>query len=237
MSIDIEILDDPDATCAELLLDAARSGGHVVLTGGSGPMAAYAACAREPQAWAGTRIWLTDDRCVPPDDELSNFGMIKSVLLDPVAAAGVEIGFCRRILGELGPEQGADEYQQALTELGGLGPPAQIEFELMLLGVGPDAHICSMFPGQESLSERERLAVGVPVAGMEPFVPRVTLTFPAINRARRVVVLSTGDGKADAIARGFADDARPTVDAPLSLLAEHAGHITVLLDSAAASRL
>ena len=237
MSVDIQVLDDPDATCAELLLDAARGGGHVVLTGGSGPSAAYAACARQPQAWAGARLWFTDDRCVPPEDRLSNFGMVKAALLDPVAAAGVEIGFCRRMLGELGPREGADEYERALAELGGPGPSAQIEFELMLLGVGPDAHICSMFPGQESLGERERLAVGVPVAGMEPFVPRVTLTFPAIARARSVVVLATGTSKADAIARGFADDARPSPDAPLSLLAEHAENVRVLLDSEAASRL
>jgi len=237
MSIDIQVLDDPDGATAELLVDSARSGGHVVLTGGSGPNAAYAQAAQQPQAWAGARLWFTDDRCVPPDDELSNFGVIKGVLLDPIAAAGVELGFARRVLGELGPEPGAREYEQALAELGGLGSPAQIEFELMLLGVGPDAHICSMFPGQESLSERERLAVGVATAGMEPFVPRVTMTFPAISRTRRVVVLATGESKADAIARGFADDARPNLDAPLSLIAEHADNITVLLDSDAASRL
>jgi 6-phosphogluconolactonase len=237
VTVQIEILDDPDLTCAELLVEAARSGGHVVLTGGSGPQAAYAHAAQQPQAWAGARLWFTDDRCVPPDDEVSNFGPIKAALLDPVAAAGVEIGFCRRVLGELGPEQGALDYEQALAELGGLGPPAQIEFELMLLGLGPDAHICSMFPGQESLSERERLVVGVPVSGMEPFVPRVTMTFPAISRAHRVVLLATGASKADAIARGFGDDARPSPDAPVSLIAEHADNIRVLLDSEAASRL
>ena len=107
----------------------------------------------------------------------------------------------------------------------------------MLVGLGPDAHICSMFPGQESLSERERLVVGVPVSGMEPFVPRVTMTFPAISRARLVLLLAKGTGKADAIARGFADDARPSLDAPVSLIAEHADNIRVLLDSDAASRL
>jgi 6-phosphogluconolactonase len=94
-----------------------------------------------------------------------------------------------------------------------------------------------MFPGQDSLGERERLAVGVPVAGMEPFVPRVTMTFPAISRARRVVLLATGASKADAIARSFADEARPSPDAPASLIAEHADNLTVLLDSESASRL
>src|SRR5215469_13649444 len=111
MSVDIQILDNPHDATAELLVGAARSGGHVVLTGGSGPTAAYKQAAQQPQAWAGARLWLTDDRCVPPDDEVSNFGMIKAALLDPVAAAGVEIEFARRVLGERGPEQGALEYE------------------------------------------------------------------------------------------------------------------------------
>jgi 6-phosphogluconolactonase len=235
VTVQIEILDDPDLACAELLVDAARSGGHMVLTGGSGPKSAYARAAQDPQAWAGARLWFSDERCVPPDDELSNFGTVKSTLLDPLAAAGVELGFCRRMLGELGPEQGALEYEQAMAEHG--GGPGKIEFELMLLGMGPDAHICSLFPGQESLSENERFAVGVPVAGMEPFVPRVTLTFPAIGRAREVVLLAKGPSKADAIARGFADGVRPSRDAPASLIAEHADNVTVLLDFDAASGL
>jgi 6-phosphogluconolactonase len=237
VTVQIEILDDPDLACAELLVEAARSGGHMVLTGGSGPQAAYAHGAQQAEAWAGARLWFTDERCVPPEDEVSNFGAVKAALLDPVAAAGVEIGFCRRMLGELGPERGALDYEQALAELGELGSPTQISFELMLVGLGPDAHICSMFPGQDSLRERERLVVGVPVSGMEPFVPRVTLTFPAISRARVVVLLAKGASKADAIARGFADNARPSLDAPVSLIAEHADNIRVLLDSEAGSRL
>jgi len=235
MSVEIRVLEDPNRACADWLVEAAETGGHVVLTGGSGPHLAYAQAAERPQAWAGARLWFSDDRAVPPDDANSNFAMVNATLLEPIAAAGVAIGFCRRVLGELGPEQGALEYEQALAELG--GGQGKISFELMLLGIGPDAHICSMFPGQDSLNERERLAVGVPTAGMEPFVPRVTLTFPAISRARRVVVLATGAEKADAISRGFADDARPSHDAPASLLAEHADDITVLLDSEAASRL
>ena len=142
--------------------------------------------------------WLSDDRCVEPDDELSNFKMIKTTLLDRLTAAGVEVEFCRRILGERGYEQGAIEYERELEHVG--GGPGAIRFELVLIGVGSDGHICSMFPGQESLSERSRLAVGVPVAGLEPFVPRVTLTFPALSRAKRVLVLATGAGKADPIA-------------------------------------
>lgn len=235
MSVDIQVLEDPDGACAELLLAAASTGGHVVLTGGSGPRAAYAQAAQQPDAWAGARLWFTDERCVPAEDELSNYGMVNATLLEPIAAAGVAIGFGRRILGELGPEPAAREYEQALAELG--GGRGNIQFELMLLGLGPDAHICSMFPGQESLTERERLVVGVPVAGLQPFVPRVTLTFPAISRARRVVVLATGASKAQAISRAFGEGSRPSHDVPASLLVESADNVTVLLDSQAAAQL
>ena len=124
----------------------------------------------------------------------------------------MEVEFCRRILGERGYEEGALEYERELEHVG--GGPGAIRFELVLLGVGSDGHICSMFPGQESLDERSRFAVGVPEAGLEPFVPRVTLTFPALSRAKRVLVLATGAGKADPIAAAFADDAPRTTDVP-----------------------
>jgi 6-phosphogluconolactonase len=94
-----------------------------------------------------------------------------------------------------------------------------------------------MFPGQASLSERSRLAVGVSQAGLEPFVPRVTLTFPALSRARRVLVLATGASKADPIAAAFADDAPRSLSVPASLLSEHVEEIVVLLDEDAAARL
>ncbi len=95
-----------------------------------------------------------------------------------------------------------------------------------------------MFPGQESLAERSRLAVmACPEAGLEPFVPRVTLTFTALSHAKRVLVLATGEGKADPIAAAFAEDAPHTTDVPASLLADHVEDIVVLLDEAAASRL
>ena len=227
----IEILDDPLAVFTDALLAAIGSGGHVALTGGSTPRKAYEMAARQPQAFAGARLWFGDERCVPPDDDRSNYGMAKAAMLDPVAAAGVEIGFCRRMVGELGPDEGAAEYERALAE------EAVDRFALIVLGIGPDGHIASMFPGQASLGERERLVVGVPQAGLEPFVPRVTLTFPALARADRVIVLATGESKADAVSAAFAPDATPTPEVPASLLARHVSALTVLLDPPAADRL
>ncbi len=236
MSIEIQVVDNPAQVCAQMLSAAAATGEDLVLTGGSSPQQAYALAATDsPQSWAGAKLWFSDDRCVPADHELSNFGMVKRSLLDPLTAAGVEVEYCRRILGERGPEEGALEYERELEHVG--GGPGAIRFGLVLLGVGSDAHICSMFPGQDSLHERSRLAVGVPVAGLEPFVPRVTLTFPALSRANRVLVLATGAGKADAICAAFAEDAPSTPEVPASLLKEHVEEIIVLLDDEAASRL
>ncbi len=105
------------------------------------------------------------------------------------------------------------------------------------MGVGSDGHICSLFPGQESLEERARFVVGVPEAGLEPFVPRVTLTFAALSHAKRVMVLATGESKADPIAAAFSDDAPHTAEVPASLLSEHVEDIVVVLDDEAAARL
>lgn len=236
MSVDIQVLDDPAQTCAELLCAAAETGQDLILTGGSTPRRAYElASAATPARWRGAKLWFSDDRCVGPESELSNYGLVKATLLDPLERAGVEVSYCRRILGERGPQEGALEYERELEHVG--GGPGAIRFELALLGVGPDSHICSMFPGQASLEERSRLVVGVPVAGLEPLVPRVTLTFPALSRVRRVVVLATGAAKADAICASFAQDAPASAEHPASLLREHVGEITVLLDEQAASRL
>jgi 6-phosphogluconolactonase len=133
--------------------------------------------------------------------------------------------------GELGPDGGAEDYEESLR---GAGTPV---FDLLLLGIGPDGHCASLFPGQKSLKERQRLVVGVPEAGLEPFVPRISMTLPTLVRSRQIVFLATGDAKADAIARAFGPDAEPDPQTPSSLVVPEARAITVLIDEAAAGRL
>ncbi|HET9074517.1 MAG TPA: 6-phosphogluconolactonase [Solirubrobacteraceae bacterium] len=224
MSTDIRILDDPRAECAALVA-AALPRGPVVLTGGS-TNRAYADVPRA--AWAGTELWFSDERCVPVDDERSNYGALVGAVGDALVDAQVH-----RIAGEDGPEAAAKAHEHSLREHDIVGRG----FELFLIGLGPDGHICSMFPGQSSLDEHRRLCVGVPEAGLEPYVPRVTLTFGAIALARHVVVMAAGEGKADAVAGAFAEDAPASRDLPGSLLGEYAQRITVLTDEAGASRL
>jgi 6-phosphogluconolactonase len=188
--------------------------------------AAYERAALHPEAWERATLWFGDERCVQPDDERSNYRMANESLLSRVHPRAVH-----RIPGELGHSEAADAYEHALRVA---GPP---EFDLLLLGLGPDGHVASLFPGQETLAERTRLVVGVPQAGLEPFVPRVTMTLPALASAGRVVFLVSGESKARAVASAFGPDAEPDPGVPASLVPSVAQDVTVLLDQAAAGDL
>ena len=218
MNADIRVSDDPAREAAEMLVAA---GGHVALTGGSTPRAAYERAAGMRDDWSGVDFWFTDERCVPPDHEQSNFGMADRALLSHAEGATVH-----RMRGELGPEDGATAYE---NELGEFGPEA---LDFILLGVGPDGHICSLFPGDDTLGERERLVVGVETPGMAPLVSRITLTLPVVNASAQIVFLIAGEDKADAVRRVFAGPPDPS--APGSLVE---GEVVALLDPAAAARL
>jgi 6-phosphogluconolactonase len=230
MSLQIDVVDDPARVCATILANAA--GGHIVLAGGSTPKAAYEEFAGLETGAADlgrTTLWFGDERCVPAGDEHSNFRMVKETLLDSLV--GSPQPTVRRIRGELGPAEAAEDYERQLRDA---GTP---RFDLVLLGLGPDGHTASLFPDQPSLSEHSRLAVGVPEAGLQPFVARVTLTLPALASARRVVFLAAGAAKADAVARAFGPPAKPDPHVPASLLVPLANEITVLIDRAAAGGL
>ncbi len=131
--------------------------------------------------------------------------------------------------GELGPHEGAADYERRLEEVFGAELPV---FDLILLGLGPDAHTCSLFPGDDALAERERRVVGVDTPGMAPLVPRITLTLPVVNGARRSVFLVTGEDKAEAVARSFGGPPDPR--APASLVE---GDRHAVCDAAAAAKL
>ena len=210
--------DDAAGAAAALLAEAS---GHVCITGGSTPRKAYERVAAERADWSGVDVWFTDERCVPPDHEHSNFRMANEALLSRVSGATVH-----RMQGELGPERGSAEYEREFEEA------ARPTLDLILLGIGPDAHTCSLFPGDDALGERERPVTGVETPGMAPLVSRITLTLPVVNAARQIVFLVTGEDKADAVSLAFSGRRDPR--APASLVE---GNVTVLLDEAAARRL
>jgi 6-phosphogluconolactonase len=221
-------VDDPARAAAERLAAAASAGGHVAVAGGSTPRAAYELLAAMDVDWRACTLWFGDERCVAPDDGRANFAMVREALLDRLPGPAPEV---RRIHGERGPHAGAESYEQELRTAFAGDLPA---FDLVLLGLGPDAHCASLFPDQEALWERRRPAVGVEHPGLAPWVPRVTLTLPALNAARAVIFLVTGEDKATAVRRAFTD--RPSSSAPASLVRPAAGRVTVLLDTAAAGR-
>jgi 6-phosphogluconolactonase len=220
MDVGLRVVADPAREVAELLAGAARAGESIALTGGSTPRRAYELAAELEPDWSRATVWWGDERCVPPDDERSNFGMAKAALLDRLAAPPREV---HRILGELEPVEAAQLYERELRG---------VTLDLVLLGIGPDGHTASLFPDAATLDEHERLVVAAE-AGLQPFVARVTLTLPAIGAARRVVFLVTGPDKAGAVARAFGHE--PSKATPASLA--RGQETTVILDDAAAEQL
>jgi 6-phosphogluconolactonase len=227
--MDIRVVDDPAAEVADLLVDVACAGGHVAISGGSTPKRAYQLAAQSDADLSVATLWLGDERVVAPDDERSNLRMVRAALCDrlpderrprlmPVDTA-------------LGHDAAAAAYESLLRETLGHHP----RLDLALMGLGPDAHTASLFPGKPALQETQRFAVGVPEAGMEPQVPRVTLTLPLFNTAREVVFLVAGADKAAAVRRAFGPD--PDETAPAALVRPGAGTLTVVLDAAAAAEL
>jgi len=219
---DVRVFDaaaDAQMAAAELLVDAARAGAHLALSGGGAPGHAFELAAELEPDWSSARLWWGDERCVPPDDKRSNYLLAKQTLLDRLDRQPAEV---HRIRGELGGDAAAAEYD---GELEG------IRLGLALQGIGPDGHTASLFPSSPALDERERRAVAAPHDDVE----RVTMTLPVLSDAAQVVYLVLGEDKADAVKRAFADE--PDRAVPASLLRSERGETIVLLDRAAAARL
>ena len=225
----VEVVEDVAGAAADRIAEVVRAGGHIGLSGGSTPRKAHERLAAMGLDWSRAELWFGDDRAVAPDHEHSNYRMAKESLLDLIEGPGPTV---HRIKGELGHERAADEYERELRERFGEAPP---RLDLLLLGMGPDAHTASLFPGDRALEVRERLAVGVEAPGMAPLVSRVTLTLPVLDAAKEVLFLITGEDKAEAARRAFAGDPDPS--APAGLVDPVDGSLTLLMDAAAASLL
>jgi len=219
---ELHVLDDPAVVVGELLASAARAGHQIALTGGSTPRVAYERAAALQPDWSAVSAWWSDERCVPPDDERSNYRLADEALLSRLEALPRQL---HRIRGELPPEDAASELDSAL---------AGVTLDLVLLGMGPDGHVASLFPGTPQLAVEDRRAVSGP-AGLEPFVERVTMTMPVLQAARRIVLLVTGEAKAEPIARAFGPEIEEEL--PASLLRLAATPVEVFLDRAAGSKL
>ena len=226
---EIRVVDDPAAEVADLFLDISCAGGQIALSGGSTPKRAYEIASKSDADLSAATLWLGDERVVPPDDERSNLRMVRTALTERLPEERRP-----RLMAvdtALGPDAAAAGYEALLLETIGRHP----RLDLALMGLGPDGHTASLFPGKPALSESKRFAVGVPEAGMEPLVPRVTLTLPLFNTAREVVFLVAGADKAAAVARAFGK--RPDEACPAALVRPGAGKLLLVLDAPAAAEL
>jgi len=216
----IHVVENPARLAAGWLIHVASSPGHIALSGGSTPGRAYElAAALHPDWRPDVHLWFGDDRAVPPGDERSNYRLAKETLLDRLTLQPQ----VHRIRGELGAEEAAALYDGELRD---------VTLDLALNGIGTDGHTASLFPGSPALAERQRRAVAAD-PGLEPFVPRVTLTPPVFAQARLLIYLVTGEAKAEAARRALA--AAPSPETPASLVR---GRETIaILDRAAASQL
>ncbi len=193
----------------------------VVLTGGTTAARIYPELAEASGDWSGIEVLFSDERCVPPSDDASNFGMAKRLLLDRLRPTNVH-----RMRGENPPEAAAAAYDRDITVIVDRG------IDLMLLGLGDDCHICALFPGSPGLDERTRLCIAVDRPdGMRG----LTLTPPAIRSARKTLVLVAGEGKAEAVERALRGNEPPEA-CPARLLAD-LPEVTFVVDEAAAGRL
>lgn len=204
----------------------------VALSGGSTPQQLYELLATEPFArqisWQQVRIFWGDERCVSPDDEQSNQRMARAALLDKVPLPTSNIF---PIVVEESPEKAARDYEAQLrSQFSGELP----RFDLILLGLGPDGHTASLFPGTAAVSEQHRWTS--PATPQGQALARITLTLPVINAAANIIFLVTGETKA-AMVHQIID--KPPIQPPLpaQLVKPTAGTLTWLLDKAAGQQL
>jgi len=234
----LHIAADPDALAA-LAADhwraaaaaaiAARGAFHVTLSGGTTPKRLYQRLATDAADldWSRVHVWFGDERCVPADHPDSNYRMAREALLDHVPAHAhpvpVDPFRCRH---------SAHLYAGELLRhapLDGDGVPV---FDLVMLGMGSDGHVASLFPGTCVLHD-ERLAAAVYVPRLRTW--RISLTLPVINRARSVMLLVAGADKAATLARVLAAPGDPA-GLPAQRV-QPAGDCTWYLDAAAAAQL
>jgi 6-phosphogluconolactonase len=197
----------------------------VALPGGSVAVHGFSALAALPLHWDQVHFFWVDERAVPPSDPESNYGVAHTEWLEP---ARVPMQSIHRMSAD-GPDlaSAAVAYGEDLTRV--LGHPARLDF--VLLGVGPDGHVASLFPGHSALSDERRMVVPV-VDAPKPPARRLTLTLPVLAGAERVVVMAMGESKAGAMQESIE---RPDSLLPVALMLQRAKRSLVLVDEPAAS--
>jgi 6-phosphogluconolactonase len=212
------VVDDPAEladTAAERLMariDANPGRIAICLSGGSSPKRLYRLLSTDPWAdripWERVHWFIGDERFVPADDPLNNMAMARSILLDSLAPSA---NIHPIPTDTAGPDESARCYERELQAFYGTSrlDPVRPLFDFVLMGAGPDGHTASLFPDDPALEERTRWVVGVGQAHVEPFVPRVTLTLPALSSCREMLFEIAGAEKRAILTRLSADENLP----------------------------
>ena len=219
-----------DALASELVrltVDAAaaavhaRGAFHVALTGGSAATTLYPVLAQAALPWPQVHVWFGDERCVAPDHADSNYKLARDTFL---ARAPIPDANVHRVRGEIDPAAAAAEYQRTLEDVAGGA------LDVVHVGMGPDGHICSLFPGHALLDESTRLVASL-TDSPKPPPARVTLTMAALQKARGLWFLVAGANKAEAVRSVLTD---PSSTLPAARASRAHPNATWLLDGAAA---
>jgi 6-phosphogluconolactonase len=232
-----EVVVDTPAALARVFADRFVAAAHAAMSqrgrfacalpGGSVAEAFFPVLARAPVAWNEVEFFWGDERAVAPDDVDSNYGLAKRLLLD---AVGADPGRVHRIIGESRDlAAAARAYEEELVRV--LGAPPRLD--LIVLGLGPDGHVCSLFPGHPLLRERVRRVAAI-TDSPKPPPARVTFTMLPLELAGTIFVAGFGDSKAEAIRQALEDTESRL---PVALVLRAAQRGLVLVDAAAARRL
>jgi len=218
-----------DRITAKIAANAGRVA--ICLSGGSSPKQLFQLLAtdayRDRIPWDRVHWFIGDERFVPADSSLNNMTMARQAFLDrcapaanvhPIPTEGTD------------PEDAAHRYERELKSFYGANEldPARPLFDVVLLGVGPDGHTASLFPGYPAIEETVRWVIDVPKAHVEPFVPRVTLTLPALGSCREMLFEASGAGKRAILSRVLDGE-----DLPANRARSQGGETVWLLDRAA----
>lgn len=206
---------------AAAIADATQNASSVVLTGGTTAEKVYVELAKATVPWSRLEVLFSDERCVPPGDPASNFTMAKRLLFQGSTPKTIH-----RMKGEDPPDHAATQYDSEIREVVTAG------LDVVLLGMGADAHVCAMFPGSRALDERTKLCLSV---DRPDGMTGLTLTPPAILEGHKILVIVTGEAKAATVKRVI-EGTESVASAPARMLADHPD-VTFLLDEGAASAL
>ena len=209
-----------------------RGAFNVALAGGSTPGPVYELLAAGSDIdWQRTRIYWSDERCVPPEHAESNYRMVRETLLDRLPQ---EPGLVARLSSELSPEEAAQAYEQTIRETVPAEENGIPRFDMILLGMGDDGHTASLFPRSKALNEAHRLVVADYVSKFDAF--RLTFTYPLLNAGRHVLILVSGSSKASTLSAVLNGPMQPD-EFPVQAVQPTRGQFRWLVDADAAKHI